>query len=675
MATPQNQQWKHQLDYIHYYSVNHKLSYPTIDTPHLDDRRVYTFWRNSSKVSGPNTTRALYFLYPKSTVSALRYRMNFRTDIQLMRGVAVLLVVLFHFGIDSIHSGFLGVDVFFVLSGFLMAVIYDRSQKAIFLLGRAKRLLPAYFVTVLATLTAAYFVTTPNEFNQVVKQSNFAALFSSNIGYWLQNSYFSKVEFNPLLHLWSLGVEIQFYLIVPILAIMIHKYKVLIAIIGICSLILCFKVLQISPKTSFFMMPLRLWEFLLGYGAALYFTANGAIRYRNKTALGLISLFIVLCIPLMSVSGELSSILYGHPGVHALVVSIATANVLIFGLPKFIESSKIGSILVVFGNYSYSIYLVHFPVIVLYLSSPFSGTVLEIPTAKDAVFLLLLITTTTLLLHHLIEKRMRSVSFLKLVMAPIVLTIGLAMIFQQLQFKSLSPDERYVFNAFSDRSNYRCGKVMRILNPGSTYCEITPNVNPALNRLMLVGNSHADSIKTAFARVAVNNNTSVLFAVPNNPLMNGGLSPEQLVKDAVSKNVTTLVLHYSTSRVKEIPIERTISLASEYKINVAFIEPTATWDEHIPQAMYNNLKNEKKLPEQTVEEYENRNSDSLELIRSVRHQNFKAYSIADYLCQPKCLLKSPEAVPYYFDTGHLTLTGSNVLRPLFAEIIKDSIGG
>ena len=151
--------------------------------------------------------------------------MTHRDDVQILRGIAVLLVVLFHIGLTDFGSGFLGVDVFFVISGYLMARMYDPRKPGQFFRRRARRLLPAYFGTIVATLMAALVLTTPNELDQVIDQAWYAVLFSSNIGFWAANSYFDKAEFKPLLHLWSLGVEIQFYALVPLLALFVRRLK------------------------------------------------------------------------------------------------------------------------------------------------------------------------------------------------------------------------------------------------------------------------------------------------------------------------------------------------------------------------------------------------------------------------------------------------------------------
>jgi len=123
-------------------------------------------------------------------------RLRYRADIQILRGIAVTLVVLFHLDLANIKSGFLGVDVFFVISGFLMALLYEPHAKAEFFKRRIRRLLPLYFFVVFVTVVVSIFVVTTNEYRQVAHQVWYSLIFSSNIGFWIQNSYFSKADFN-----------------------------------------------------------------------------------------------------------------------------------------------------------------------------------------------------------------------------------------------------------------------------------------------------------------------------------------------------------------------------------------------------------------------------------------------------------------------------------------------
>ena len=395
--------------------------------------------------------------------------MNYRSDIQVLRGVAVVLVVLFHLGFSSIKSGFLGVDVFFVISGFLMAVLYDKNDIPKFYLRRAKRLLPAYYATIFVTLIFAYLLTTPNETLQVSDQAKYAIAFASNLGFWGQGTYFSTAAFNPLLHLWSLGVEMQFYLIVPLLYWVFSKNKFMFLLVLVGSLVSCFIMVGISPKTSFFILPFRLWEFLIGYGAAYYFTNQGNIRLNNYRWLGLIGLIIVFIIPLFSVNGEALSAIDGHPGLFALLVTLATASVLIFGIPSLVEKSIVSKVLERIGKYSYSIYLAHFPIIVIYLSKPFSGTNLTIPTLMDGVIIVVLMVIASAALYYFFEHKRLKISVTKLIIGSSVSLILLVMILPTIQNQFFSKEEQLIFGAYSASTGQHLQRRQIGLCPGAVF--------------------------------------------------------------------------------------------------------------------------------------------------------------------------------------------------------------
>lgn len=596
--------------------------------------------------------------------------MKYRQDIQVLRGIAVLYVVLFHLGIESIQSGFLGVDVFFIISGFLMAILYKHDDVKGFYVRRAKRLLPAYYVVILSTLIISFLVNTPNETNQVVSQAIFGSTFLSNIGFWLQNSYFSKAEFNPLLHLWSLGVEIQFYLVIPILAYVFYKIRFSLALVLLSSMILCFVVLTISPKTSFFMMPLRVWQFLLGYGCALYFTNNGNVKLSKFRWLGCIGLLLILLIPFLNADGEALDVVFGHPGLIALLVSIATCMVLIFGLPSEIEKNIIGRVLVKLGQYSYSVYLVHFPVIVLYLSEPFSGTVLHISSAVDWVIILTFIVFLSILLHRFIETRKFNIGIVKLSAIFASTTLALAMVLPIVKASFISEQEVKIFSAFTDRSTYRCGKLVRIIDPKAISCELSSGSLDTNNTVLLVGNSHADSIKTAFAKIAGQNEISTHFIIQNNPLMPGGLTPDKIVAEAKQNSINHIVVHFSPRGIKSDTLTELVALSQEKNIQVTFIDPVPVWPEHIPKVMYSQLKGAVNNLHQTKEEYMSIHKVFFADINQIKSSNFNRISVVDYFCNPDCVYKDKEGTPLYFDDGHLTLTGSEILVEAFNKAIE-----
>lgn len=225
-----------------------------------------------------------------------------------------------------------------------MAILYKSGETKKFFERRAKRLIPAYFATVILTLFASLFIVLPSELGQVVNQSIYSLFFANNIGFWMQNSYFSKTNFNPLLHLWSLGVEIQFYLIVPLLVWFFRKSKIFLPLTLIGSFLSCIFIIGISPKTSFFMMPLRVWEFLIGFATAYYFTVNGRVKYKNLSAIGLLGFITLIAIPFMNVDGESLDRMLGHPSLYALGVCIATASIIAFGLPEILSKSLLGKV-------------------------------------------------------------------------------------------------------------------------------------------------------------------------------------------------------------------------------------------------------------------------------------------------------------------------------------------
>lgn len=595
--------------------------------------------------------------------------MNYRADIQLLRGIAVLLVVMFHLSIPGFSSGFLGVDVFFVVSGFLMAVLYKGEGYGIYLTRRARRLLPAYFVTIITTVIGAYFFTTQNELNQVITQSQFATVFLSNVGFWLQNSYFNKAEFNPLLHLWSLGVEIQFYVIVPALFLCIQRVRHIPVLLTLLSIFMCFAVLQISPKTSFFMMPLRLWEFMIGFCAARYLTDTGTVKVNHYTWLGVVGLLTILFIPFIPIEGDGNSITSGHPGLIAFLISVCTALVLVCGTPSRLIESAIGKVLITLGNYSYSVYLAHFPIIVIYLSQPFKGTSLNLTSVADGLILIGLIFLFSVALHHAVEKRTKSRSLIRLALIPMALTVAVSVVINFVSYQRLDIDQQKLFNAFSDRSVYRCGKTIRFLDPTAVSCTILNLPNEPERIVLLVGNSHADSIKTEFAKKAEELNYQVDFLVANNPLMAGGLTHDQILNEAIQLGADAIVLHYSPEALAKIDIQPLINSATEENVTVSLIEPVPVWEEHIPRALYLAATEGRNVPQQTLENYRNYAQLWNPNISQLNSTNFKRYSTSAELCQPNCKLRSETGEPLYFDHGHLTLTGSRQLHDLFQRVL------
>ncbi|SFG20799.1 Peptidoglycan/LPS O-acetylase OafA/YrhL, contains acyltransferase and SGNH-hydrolase domains [Novosphingobium sp. CF614] len=288
----------------------------------------------------------------------------FRADIQALRGLAVLLVLFYHSGLNWVRAGYLGVDIFFVVSGFLITRIIARDVDAgrfrykDFYYHRARRILPAAFAMLLLTTIAAAGVLTTSQLVDFRDQVVSSVLFVSNMMLWSQTGYFSREAWQqPLLHMWSLAIEEQYYILMPI-AMMLLRARVrngVIALATCLSLVLCLAFVWQNPAATFFFLPTRGWELGIGSLAAI---AAGQARIRQLASRLLWpAAIIVLLIPI--VPSDLP-----HPSLAALSVCVATATIILARSARLSNSALIRPLAKV-GDFSYSLYLVHWPLFAL----------------------------------------------------------------------------------------------------------------------------------------------------------------------------------------------------------------------------------------------------------------------------------------------------------------------
>jgi peptidoglycan/LPS O-acetylase OafA/YrhL len=204
-----------------------------------------------------------------------------RKDIDGLRAVAILPVVLYHFNLGIFPGGFVGVDIFFVISGFVIAgslasdLHHGRFSILNFYFKRVRRILPAYVVMALITALVCLAVLLPDDLADFGKSLIAASTFVSNIYFWKTSGYFAATAHaKPLLHTWSLSVEEQFYIFAPIGFFLIHRYGgrrwlVFLGPVFVASLLACVAAVFVAPTAGFFLLPTRAWELLLGALAAL----------------------------------------------------------------------------------------------------------------------------------------------------------------------------------------------------------------------------------------------------------------------------------------------------------------------------------------------------------------------------------------------------------------------
>jgi peptidoglycan/LPS O-acetylase OafA/YrhL len=341
-------------------------------------------------------------------------RSVFRPDIEGLRGIAVLSVVVFHCGIVGVSGGFVGVDVFFVLSGYLITGLLVNEIRTTshlnlpqFYARRARRLLPAAALVTIATLVAGVIIMAPNELMLAARAARATAVYLSSIVFALNAAdYFARdVKWNRMLHTWTLAVEEQFYLLWPVLIMLGLRHRrsqkllvCLLSIVTVISLAASIRLTKTAPAYAFYGLPTRAWEF--GIGGLAILIPRGSLRGSSAamTALGWLGLLSVLA------SFHFISDRYGFPGWIAAIPVLGTTLTLIAGaeLPhvgvgRVLDSKPLQFL----GTMSYSWYLWHWPFLV------FAAVLYPSISTAGRIVAALAALVVAAVAHYLVENPLR----------------------------------------------------------------------------------------------------------------------------------------------------------------------------------------------------------------------------------------------------------------------------
>ena len=298
--------------------------------------------------------------------------MKYRSEIDGLRALAVIPVILFHAGFSAFSGGFIGVDIFFVISGYLITSIIIKEIRvgnfsiSHFYERRARRILPALFFITFCTIPFAWILLPPQYMEEYALSIVGVIFFISNFFFWRSSGYFSsEAELQPLLHTWSLAVEEQFYILFPLFLLMTWKLgrKILIALLFLLFVLSLFLADWASihqPAFNFFLLPTRGWELLIGAFIAFYLSYFKTLNFSNSAneALCFLGLFLIIY-----------SIIYfdymtPFPGRYALFPTIGTGLIILFSQSTYFFKSLLGGKFIVsIGLISYSAYLLHQPML------------------------------------------------------------------------------------------------------------------------------------------------------------------------------------------------------------------------------------------------------------------------------------------------------------------------
>lgn len=433
--------------------------------------------------------------------------MRFRYDIGFLRALAVFIVVFFHYKIPFFQGGFIGVDIFFVISGFLMTSIilkgFDRDFFSIkdFYIRRFERIVPALAVMMMCVLVITFFIYFPVDLKQVSIYTFFSGLFLSNYYYLFNSDYFdASSQTNILLHTWSLSVEWQFYIIYPLFLVLLKKFylkrkkefNAIFLTITLFSFLLVIVFNNFFPssysKISFFSFTHRAWEMMFGGMAFLY-----KDFFENKISDFFKNILIGLSIVVIAISIIFLNETYTWPSSLTLLPVVGTFLVIALGKEyNFYKKSIIQYI----GNISYSWYLWHWPIWVIAKYFDYKGV-------EVTVLLIVISLLLASLSYELIEKRSKLVSLKNMIIgSSFVILLSSIGIFVRPN-KSLFSKDAVLLSEYGDhydenrRKQFHSGVCHNVSKVDYKKCLC---IDVKKKNILLLGDSHAGQFSFSFRK-------------------------------------------------------------------------------------------------------------------------------------------------------------------------------
>ncbi|TIQ40739.1 MAG: acyltransferase [Mesorhizobium sp.] len=444
-------------------------------------------------------------------------KFDYRPDIDGLRAIAVIVVVLFHFGVPGFPGGFVGVDIFFVISGYLITRLLIAKGNELSLIEfygrRVRRILPAMLVMMGLSLAAGWFLLLPGDFASLGRSAAFSAAGLGNYYFLWNTGYFDReATLLPLLHLWSLGVEEQFYLVWPALLMAASRISrgrrsspvVAICLVALISFSIALHLVAVDPKQAFYGPFGRAWELALG-GLVVFMPAVG--RRGISEAFSLMGICLIVASTVWLSSSQ------PFPAAYALL-PVAGAVLLIWPRSQTVLGAALSSHpLRMTGKVSYSLYLWHWPILVFFRH--YAGG--SMPTAGEASVLIATTWLVAYLSWRFVEEPARHPRFLPLrtiaagaVAASIVGFSGNA-IFEAGGIASRIPKEVAAMRSLDVMWDWQCPQLVKIDELGSTFCSFGAPWDKARHHGILWGDSHAEHMAPLLDVVGQSEETSFIL--------------------------------------------------------------------------------------------------------------------------------------------------------------------
>lgn len=657
----------------------------------------------------------------------MNLEINYRPDIDGLRAIAVLSVLFYHAGIEIFSGGFVGVDVFFVISGFLITTIIVRENEVgefsfiRFYERRIRRIYPALYVLILLVMLGAFILYNPETFQQVGKSAMAATFFSSNILFWYEAGYFdAPSSLKPLLHTWSLAVEEQFYILFPWLVYALMRfaskwYKTALAVLALTSFLASVYFVQTEPTSAFYFFHLRAWELMIGGLLAVKLIP----QVKNTVSRNALSLtgFIMILYGIFSYSQEIA-----FPGTAALLPTVGAALIIYSGVNGTTLIGKfLGLTPVVFiGKISYSLYLWHWPIFIFG-----KYYIIREPTNWDTLIWLIASFVIASISWKFVENPFRARMYLEKpkifyfaggVMALTMILAGAVYLGNGLPQRFNPEQFAQIFTADKQWDRWKkCNNSVITDLSELVICEIkSDNVSPSF---LVWGDSHARSLAPVIEASAKENHLSGYLitrpACP--PLLGVDRVGEQRCSDyseitiqyiKAHPELTTIILsgrwtmsadgrryknedgsnvilidhQFPTPKgqnavIFEAGLDRTVSKLIALRRNVVIISSIPDIGYDVTSAYFISIRTGRDINTviaPTIDEYLERNRVVISVMNDIKlRYNVQIVEPATVLCDENICLVASQGRPLYRDSDHLSTFGSLFLSELFNSFFKE----
>jgi peptidoglycan/LPS O-acetylase OafA/YrhL len=622
--------------------------------------------------------------------------MDYRREIDGLRALAVLPVILFHAGFQTFSGGFVGVDVFFVISGYLITtIIIQELDKGTFSLvdfyeRRARRILPALFLVMLVCIPFAWFWLLPSEMKQFSKSLVAVSIFASNVFFKRESGYFdTSVELKPLLHTWSLAVEEQYYVLFPLFMMVlwhIGKRRVLIilGLLFVTSLALAQYKLYEKPTSAFYLLPTRAWELLIGAFAAFYLSKSNRIEFSKDLAevAGWLGLALIMC----AIFGYSKTTPF--PGLYALVPTLGAVLIILFATQQTAAGRFVGNkVFVAIGLISYSAYLWHQPLFAFarlrYLSE-----------LSSFVFILLIFLTFILAFYSwkYVEVNFRKKSF---VTRKNIFILALFSSFFFISLGFIAKNNGFFEYRFSESQQYTLKTASP--SPKRSECHFPQKESSLVKdacryfsdntKVAVLGNSHATELAYALANALKDKNVGIIQHTMSGCKHNYNIADEsktvcsrwhnKVFKElSADKSIEYVVLSYRNENLLGNEKYRfaLANLANDLVDSgkkVVLVLQAPLPKAHINQYLRESMPDlSGSIKSRKLSDWNDLYSHSFELINQLRSE-VVVFNPVNLFCDKQYCYVSIDGVALYFDDDHMSVSGAQfVAEYLVRQVFK-----